>query len=181
MLNRSELGRKGRAAMVTSLINQLCSSAPYCTSFNLCSLRFDTISPSISSQSGRGETRRLPPSKADDPKPRHHPPTKPTPMPTMRQQPSQRGSRPSSRQRRPKPPVERTAARNHFVAATGEFVGTFMFLYLAFLGHSMAATTEPSFGGMAGPSNQQVVYVSLAYGLSLLVTAWTLYRVSGGM
>lgn len=30
-------------------------------------------------------------------------------------------------------------------------------------------------------SAQTVIYISLGYGMSLLVTAWSLYRVSGGL
>jgi aquaporin related protein len=32
-----------------------------------------------------------------------------------------------------------------------------------------------------GNSSQTIVIISLGYGFSLLVTAWTLYRVSGGL
>ena len=71
--------------------------------------------------------------------------------------------------------------RRHFVAATGEFVGTFLFLFFAFLGHTMSATQAGETGPGGTPSSQQVVFVSLSYGLSLLVTAWTLYRISGGL
>ena len=74
-----------------------------------------------------------------------------------------------------------SAMRRHFVAATGEFVGTFLFLFFAFLGHSMSATQAGESGPGGSPSSQQVVFVALSYGLSLLVTAWTLYRISGGL
>lgn len=71
--------------------------------------------------------------------------------------------------------------RKHFVAATGEFVGTFLFLFLAFLGHSMSATQAGVRGPQGTASSEQVVFVALSYGLSLLVTAWSLYRISGGL
>ena len=60
-----------------------------------------------------------------------------------------------------------------------------MFLLMGFLGHSMAVSQSTQ--SVQGDSNatatasQQVVFISLAYGFSLLVTAWTLYRVSGGL
>lgn len=75
-----------------------------------------------------------------------------------------------------------SAIRNHFVAAAGEFVGTFLFLFTAYLGHSMSVSTTPNTalnGG--GNSNQTVIYIALSYGMSLLVAAWILYRVSGGL
>ncbi|KAF2717161.1 aquaporin-like protein [Polychaeton citri CBS 116435] len=69
----------------------------------------------------------------------------------------------------------------HFVAASSEFVGTFMFLFLAFCGHTMAVNSAASTGPNVTNSNSTVVYISLSYGFSLLVTAWTMYRVSGGL
>jgi aquaporin related protein len=56
----------------------------------------------------------------------------------------------------PKSAADSSAIRGHFVAAAGEFVGTFFFLFTAYLGHAMSV-----FG--------------------LLVAAWILYRVSGGL
>ena len=71
-------------------------------------------------------------------------------------------------------------ARGHFVAASGEFVGTFMFLMFAFLGHSMAVSQAGDTGPVGSNSASTVVYISLSYGFALLVTAWAMYRVSGG-
>ena len=73
------------------------------------------------------------------------------------------------------------AIRGHFVAASGEFVGTFMFLFFAFLGHTMAVDQAPNSGSNGSNSNQTVIYIAMSYGLSLLVTAWTMYRISGGL
>ena len=78
-------------------------------------------------------------------------------------------------------PADQSALRKHFVAATGEFVGTFLFLFFAFLGHSMSVSQAPNTGPNGTNSNQTVIYIALSYGMSLLVTAWTLYRVSGGL
>jgi hypothetical protein len=72
--------------------------------------------------------------------------------------------------------------KNHFVAASGEFVGTVLFLYFAFATQTMAllqAGLDATSNG--GNSSQTIVVISLGYGFSLLVTAWTLYRVSGGL
>ncbi|KAK7755196.1 putative aquaporin-3 [Diatrype stigma] len=65
----------------------------------------------------------------------------------------------------------------HLVAASGEFVGTFMFLFFAYATQLMvlnqaSAATAPA---------MDTVYVSLGYGFSLLVTAWAFYRISGGL
>lgn len=82
---------------------------------------------------------------------------------------------------RPKDASQQSAIRNHFVAATGEFVGTFLFLFFAFLGHQMSVDTAPNTGPNGVNSNQTVIYIAMSYGLSLLVTAWVMYRVSGGL
>lgn len=68
----------------------------------------------------------------------------------------------------------------HLVAAVGEFVGTFMFLYFAFAGQIMLTTqSEPAPNGQS--SAQQNIFTALIYGFSLLVNAWTFYRISGGL
>ncbi|KAI1340143.1 aquaporin-like protein [Xylariaceae sp. FL0016] len=67
--------------------------------------------------------------------------------------------------------------QGHLVAAMGEFVGTFFFLFFGYSGHlqviDQASTAE------AG--NTIVMYVATAYGFSLLVTVWAFYRISGGL
>lgn len=70
----------------------------------------------------------------------------------------------------------------HLVAAVGEFVGTFMFLYFAFACQIMLVNqaAERAIGnGLA--SSQQNIFTALVYGFSLLVNAWTFYRISGGL
>ncbi|KAK3697360.1 hypothetical protein LTR37_017505 [Vermiconidia calcicola] len=69
----------------------------------------------------------------------------------------------------------------HCVAATGEFVGTFMFLFFAYLGHQMSVTQATSLGPNGTNSNSTVIYIAMSYGLSLLVTVWMMYRISGGL
>lgn len=81
----------------------------------------------------------------------------------------------------PKSAADQSALRGHFVAASGEIVGTFLFLFIAFLGHSMSVQQTADTGPNGTNSSQTVVFISLSYGISLLVTAWTLYRVSGGL
>ena len=66
-------------------------------------------------------------------------------------------------------------ARGHLVAMSGEFVGTVMFLYFAFAATQIANTIGPV------PSINQLLFISLGFGFSLLVTAWVFYRISGGL
>ena len=65
--------------------------------------------------------------------------------------------------------------RGHLVAMSGEFVGTVMFLYFAFAATQIANTIAPV------PNLNQLMFISLAFGISLLVTAWGFYRISGGL
>ncbi|KAK4544696.1 hypothetical protein LTR36_003945 [Oleoguttula mirabilis] len=81
----------------------------------------------------------------------------------------------------PKDPATASAARNHFVAASGEFVGTFLFLFMAFLGHLMAVDQAGDTGPNGTNSASTVMYISMSYGFSLLVAVWALYRISGGL
>ncbi|KAK1067277.1 hypothetical protein LTR12_010081 [Friedmanniomyces endolithicus] len=81
----------------------------------------------------------------------------------------------------PKDSKTQSAIQGHFVAASGEFVGTFLFLLFAFLGHTMAVNTAPNSGPNGVNSNQTVIYIAMSYGFSLLVTVWTLFRISGGL
>ncbi|CAG8952864.1 hypothetical protein HYFRA_00007578, partial [Hymenoscyphus fraxineus] len=72
----------------------------------------------------------------------------------------------------------RKAIKCHFVAASGEFIGTMMFLYFGFATHIMSVLeVKPG----EGVTPQTVVFVSLGYGFSLLVTVWVWYRISGGL
>ncbi|KAH8846570.1 hypothetical protein MCOR29_011676 [Pyricularia oryzae] len=73
--------------------------------------------------------------------------------------------------------------RLHFVAALGEFVGTFMFLFFGYAGHFMVArsSTPSETDTTSGDSAQTTIFVALAYGFSLLITVWTMYRISGGL
>ncbi|KAB5585666.1 aquaporin-like protein [Coniochaeta sp. 2T2.1] len=84
-----------------------------------------------------------------------------------------------------------TTLQSHIIAAIAEFVGTFMFLFLAFAGHLMAVSqasplsispTQSGYPGRASnQSNQTVLIIGLAYAISLLVNVWAFYRISGGL
>lgn len=81
----------------------------------------------------------------------------------------------------PKSAADSSALRQHFVAAAGEFVGTFLFLFTAYLGHAMSVQSAPDSAPGGANSNQTVIFIALSYGFSLLIAAWVLYRVSGGL
>jgi aquaporin rerated protein, other eukaryote len=71
----------------------------------------------------------------------------------------------------------------HLVAAAGEFVGTFLFLYLSYMGNVMATThVSPAPTNIdPTPGSESVLIISLVYGFSLLVNVWAFYRISGGL
>lgn len=79
-------------------------------------------------------------------------------------------------ERRPLSPTEA-----HFVAAGGEFVGTFLFLYFGYAGNLMAASRAPTIAPTGGMSSETAIFISLAYSFSLLVNVWAFYRISGGL
>lgn len=66
--------------------------------------------------------------------------------------------------------------RGHLVAMSGEFVGTFMFLYFAFAATQIANTIDNG-----PPTVDKLLFISLGFGFSLAVTAWVFYRISGGL
>ncbi|OIW27891.1 aquaporin-like protein [Coniochaeta ligniaria NRRL 30616] len=70
--------------------------------------------------------------------------------------------------------------QSHIFAAIAEFIGTFMFLFLAYAGHLMAVS-QASVKVNGGMDNQTVLIVGLAYAISLLVNVWAFYRISGGL
>ncbi|KAJ8132715.1 hypothetical protein O1611_g912 [Lasiodiplodia mahajangana] len=72
--------------------------------------------------------------------------------------------------------------KNHLIAAVGEFVGTFMFLLFA-LGGANVVNSAPDQGQpqdlSANPA--RLLFISLCFGISLVVNAWVFYRISGGL
>ena len=71
--------------------------------------------------------------------------------------------------------------KNHFVAALGEFVGTFLFLFLAFAGTQTANEPSSANASGSGPQLQALSYISLVFGFSLAVNVWLFFRISGGL
>ncbi|KAK8034511.1 aquaporin rerated protein [Apiospora rasikravindrae] len=77
-----------------------------------------------------------------------------------------------------------TAIQQHIVAASGEFVGTFMFLFMGYAGHLMVidqVATDKSSVANTSLGFLQTMVVGFTYGLSLLVSVWAFYRISGGL
>ncbi|KAI0199328.1 aquaporin-like protein [Astrocystis sublimbata] len=72
--------------------------------------------------------------------------------------------------------------KNHFVAAIGEFVGTFMFLLFAF-GGTHVVNTAPAEGQPddLSANSPRLMFISLSFGLSLIVNASVFYRITGGL
>jgi aquaporin related protein len=72
--------------------------------------------------------------------------------------------------------------QKHLVAASGEFCGTFMFLYFSFacqvMLHTQRSDSSIENGGFSATMN---IHTALVYGFSLLVNVWAFYRISGGL
>ncbi|GAA5965208.1 hypothetical protein JCM8115_005396 [Rhodotorula mucilaginosa] len=83
------------------------------------------------------------------------------------------------------------AVKNHCVAALGEFVGTTLFLLFALSAANIAhlpstSVTGITAAGQAGSTAQtsntsNLLYIAFGFGISLTVTAWVFFRVSGGL
>ncbi|KXX80324.1 Aquaporin-2 [Madurella mycetomatis] len=75
--------------------------------------------------------------------------------------------------------------RNDVVAALGEFAGTFLFLFFAFAGTQIATTTSatspPRRDDILLPDVNNITFIALAFGLSLMANVWAFYRVTGGL
>ena len=71
-------------------------------------------------------------------------------------------------------------ARKTIVVVTGEFVGTFMFLLLSFIGTQTAIVTN-SDDPNAPLLPFSLLYIALSFGVALAVNVWVFYRVTGGM
>lgn len=71
--------------------------------------------------------------------------------------------------------------QSHMIAASGEFVGTFFFLWMAYSGQLMVLGQVGSLAIVGGASSETIVLIAIVYGFSLLVNAWAFYRISGGL
>ncbi|KAL8279137.1 hypothetical protein RQP46_008393 [Phenoliferia psychrophenolica] len=64
----------------------------------------------------------------------------------------------------------------------GEFFGTFIFLYMAFAGAQSASFNRGDTSatkGITTNDNQTILYIALSFGMSLIVTAWVFFRITG--
>lgn len=71
--------------------------------------------------------------------------------------------------------------KGHLVAFIGEFVGTFMFLFLAFSSTQVANYTTAGASLSTSPNTSNLLFVALAFGFSLAVNAWVFFRITGGL
>ena len=74
-----------------------------------------------------------------------------------------------------------SAFRDHFVAACGEFVGTFLFLFFAFASTQVANTVNKDTVLTQATITSNTLFIALAFGFSLAVNAWVFFRISGGL
>lgn len=74
-----------------------------------------------------------------------------------------------------------STSRNNIVAALGEFVGTFLFLFFSFAGTQIANTGPPSTDAIPLPNSANLIFIALAFGMSLMANVWAFYRVTGGL
>lgn len=73
--------------------------------------------------------------------------------------------------------------QQHFMAGLGELIGTTMFLFLAEGGAKTAQlSVSAAQNETATPlSNETIMFIALSFGMSLLVSAWMFYRITGGL
>jgi len=85
------------------------------------------------------------------------------------------------------PVAPRSGIVEDLEAALLEFVGTILFLLLGLGGIQAAATSNAASAAASGqavstvPSISQLLYIAVSMGLSLLVSVWLFYRVTGGV
>ncbi|EGD93004.1 aquaporin [Trichophyton tonsurans CBS 112818] len=67
------------------------------------------------------------------------------------------------------------------VATFGEFVGTFMFLFLSYTGCQIANMSVDPKDSAPEPNPTVLLYISLSFATALAINVWVFYRVTGGM
>jgi aquaporin related protein len=78
-------------------------------------------------------------------------------------------------------------SRGHVVAALGELIGTIFFLFMAFAAAQVAfiSSNTTTQGNISTEvhyfSPAELLYIAIGAGFSLAVTAWTFFRISGGL
>lgn len=76
--------------------------------------------------------------------------------------------------------------KNEILAGMSEFVGTILFLLFAFGATNVAnipvnTTGTNSINASDGTNTSLLLYIALAFGMSLTVNAWVFFRISGGL
>lgn len=69
--------------------------------------------------------------------------------------------------------------RNNLLCLSGEFVGTFMFLFFSFAGTQVSNTPMPKEG--SNPNTSNLLYSALCFGFALTVNVWAFFRITGGL
>lgn len=78
-------------------------------------------------------------------------------------------------------------SRGHVVAGLGEFIGTTIFLFMAFSAAQVAfiSSNNTKKGNIdtevTSVTPQELLYIALGAAFALVVTAWTFFRISGGL
>lgn len=71
--------------------------------------------------------------------------------------------------------------RNNIIAVVGEFVGTFLFLFWAFVGAHIASTPVAPPGADPRLNVLVLLYISVSFAVSLTANVWIFYRITGGL
>jgi aquaporin related protein len=78
-------------------------------------------------------------------------------------------------------------ARGHVVAGIGEFIGTTVFIFMAFAAAQVAFVSSNNTKkgnidtSVSSVTPSELLYIALGAAFSLAVTAWTFFRISGGL
>lgn len=70
--------------------------------------------------------------------------------------------------------------RNDMVATLAEFAGTFLFLFFSFSIAQVANLTPRGATEPSEPTTLRIIYIGLGFSVSLAISCWLFYRVSGG-
>ncbi|KAK0558851.1 hypothetical protein OC844_004831 [Tilletia horrida] len=73
--------------------------------------------------------------------------------------------------------------KDHVMAGAGELIGTAMFLFLAEGGAKTAQLSRAASQTEVATvlSNESILFIATSFGLSLLVSAWLFFRITGGL
>jgi aquaporin related protein len=70
--------------------------------------------------------------------------------------------------------------RNHIIAVCAEFVGTFMFLLMAFVIAQASNENADPKTNPTGSNPAQIIMIAFGFGFSVMVQVFVFYRISGG-